>query len=218
MSTLKFLSKATAVLMIILIVAGAIFVSGCGKYVQPDPDKKPVIELPDIPDEPDDPNEPEDPPDEPEDPPADVTYVDTVFYIADGDAISMWMTMGLFDYRGEINNLHVSCNYYGEYDIETNKSDKAVINIGTGASPVLMAGKSYAITLLNNGGAMPSGVQWELNEQSNGYFNLAETVDFKPGTVIVTPDVDIWYLIADLFPTGAEEDGVIDFYITIAEK
>ena len=211
MSTLKFLSKATAVLMIILIVAGAIFVSGCGKYVQPDPDKKPVIELPDIPDEPDDPNEPEDPP-------ADVTYVDTVFYIADGDAISMWMTMGLFDYRGEINNLHVSCNYYGEYDIETNTSDKAVINIGTGANPVLMAGKSYAITLLNNGGALPSGVQWELNEQSNGYFNLAETVDFNPGTVIVTPDVDIWYLIADLFPTGAEEDGVIDCYITIAEK
>lgn len=209
-SLLKLLGKAIIILSLAGAAGGIISASGCGSYVPHKPDG-PVIDLPDEPDEPDEPSEPDEPVEHD-------NYVNTTLFIADGDAISMWMTMSLFDYKGEISDVHVQCNYYSVPDPDTNKSNKAVVNIGTGGAPVLKAGKSYELTIRDNDYTIPFGTKLKLSELTAGYYNIVKTIDFKAGTVTIKPQVDIWYLIADLFPSGANSDGVIDFYITITEN
>lgn len=231
MFLLKLFGKAALALALLGAAAGIIAASGCGSYIPHEPGTDNPGDTPGI-EEPDDTpgenpgtEEPDTPgteePEEPDNPgteePETTSYVNTSLYVGDYSVSSASSMLNLLTYTGELNNVHIQFDYSTEYEPFEGITDRAYLSIGTGGKAILEAGKTYTLTVTNNGGYF-----WENNFgltaielASWGDWNAAEVYDFMPGTVTFTPDTDIWLLEVQLLPYPISAAGKVDFYLSL---
>ena len=224
MFLLKLFGKAALALALLGAAAGIIAASGCGSYVPHEPGTDNPGDTPGI-EEPDDTpgeNPGTEEPEEPDNPgteePETTSYVSTSLYVSDYSVSSGNSMLNLLTYTGELNNVHIQFDYSTEYDPLGGITDRAYLSIGTGGKAILEAGKTYTLTVTNNGGYF-----WENNFghtaielASWGDWNAAEVYDFMPGTVTFTPDTDIWLLEVQLLPYPVSAAGTVDFYLSLS--
>ena len=224
MFLLKLFGKAALALALLGAAAGIIAASGCGSYVPHEPGTDNPGDTPGI-EEPDDTpgeNPGTEEPEEPDNPgteePETTSYVSTSLYVSDYSVSSGNSMLNLLTYTGELNNVHIQFDYSTEYDPLGGITDRAYLSIGTGGKAILEAGKTYTLTVTNNGGYF-----WENNFgltaielASWGGWNAAGVYDFMPGTVTFTPDTDIWLLEVQLLPYPVSAAGTVDFYLSLS--
>lgn len=223
MFLLKLFGKAAIALALLGAATGIIAASGCGSYIPHEPGTDTPGDTPGI-EEPDDTpgeNPGTEEPEEPDNPgteePETTSYVSTSLYVGDYSVSSGNSMLNLLTYTGELNNVHIQFDYSTEYDPLGGITDRAYLSIGTGGKAILEAGKTYTLTVTNNGGYF-----WENNFgltaielASWGDWNAAEVYDFMPGTVTFTPDTDIWLLEVQLLPYPISAAGTVDFYLSL---
>ena len=216
MFLLKLFGKAALALALLGAAAGIIAASGCGSYIPHEPGTDTPGDTPGI-------EQPGENPgtEEPDNPgteePETTSYVSTSLYVGDYSVSSASSMLNLLTYTGELNNVHIQFNYSTEYEPFEGITDRAYLSIGTGSKAILEAGKTYTLTVTNNGGYF-----WENNFgltaielASWGDWNAAEVYDFMPGTVTFTPDTDIWLLEVQLLPYPISAAGTVDFFLPL---
>lgn len=223
MFLLKLFGKAALALALLGAATGIIAASGCGSYVPHEPGTDNPGDTPGI-EEPDDTpgeNPGTEEPEEPDNPgteePETTSYVSTSLYVSDYSVSSASSMLNLLTYTGELNNVHIQFDYSTEYEPFEGITDRAYLSIGTGGKAILEAGKTYTLTVTNNGGYF-----WEDNFgltaielASWGDWNAAGVYDFMPGTVTFSPDTDIWLLEVQLLPYPVSAAGTVDFYLSL---
>lgn len=115
-----------------------------------------------------------------------------------------------FDYSGKIERVNVQFDY-------TDVPSLSIYGSGSGMEPLLRAGKSYEISVENNGGDFwTDNLGWTAVDKYE--YNSAK-VTFSQGSVYYTPEFDVYAMDVQLmrYPLDGNRLGTINFYISIKE-